>query len=71
MRNFTLALCLLTGMLTLYSCQKNLERASGVPDEIPGTRYPRPTPTPSTCPPTNIEIVDYGDAVVGNLRITN
>ena len=54
-----------------YSCQKTLDR--NAPEDILGTRnHTNPTPPPTLCgTPTNYPIVDMGNAVVGNLRITN
>src|SRR5436190_8776210 len=70
MKKFYVSLCLLAFISVFYSCQKGLERKAGTPnDEIPSVIN---SPVRTVCgTPTNITIVDYNDAVVGNLTVNN
>jgi len=70
MRKFTSALCLLALISVIYSCQKALEKQSpNQTEEIPGIAAPTARTICGTA--MNVPIVDYNDAEVGNLTLSN
>jgi len=68
MRKIHIGLLLVLVIGTLYSCQKSLQRQPNAANEILSTT----APTRTICgTPTNVSVVNYDDAVVGNLTVSN